>query len=87
LTRYGRKCDDIWDDEPITLELRNKGISCINEAMSLFTDAEAAAQAHYALGHLHTVVSEYSDTEVAKSIRRTCDTYFDYVAPLYCKYR
>lgn len=87
LTHYGRSCYNTWDDEPITLELRNKGILCINEAMSLFTDDEAAAQAHYALGHLHTVVMEYSDTEVAKYIRRTCDTYFDYVAPLYCKYR
>jgi hypothetical protein len=86
LTHYGLSCDDKWMNEPITIELRNKGISCINEAMSMFTDAESAAQAHYALGHLQTVVMEYSDTEVAKSIRRTCDTYFDYVAPLYSRY-
>ena len=83
LTRYGILWDAPWHEEPITKEVRNKGIACVNEALALFTDREALAEAHYALGSLYTVVTEFGDTETAKYIHRHCDTFYDYRAPLF----
>lgn len=85
LTRYGCNCDTPWDDDPITLEVHAKAINCINEAMVTFTDDEFLADAHYSLGHLHTVVKDFGNTERADFVRRHCDNYMDYVPNLFMK--
>ena len=86
LTRYGRGYDYPWEDEPITLATRMKAINCINEAMMLFTDDELLADAHYALGHLRTVVECFGDTERAYFVRRHCDYIIDYTPSLFNRY-
>ena len=86
LTHYGRSCDAPWDADPITLAARTKAINCINEAMLTFTNDEFLADAHYALGHLHTVVKEYGNTERADFVRRHCDNYMDYTPNLFMKW-
>ena len=85
LTHYGCNCDTPWDDDPITLEVHAKAINCINEAMVTFTDDEFLADAHYSLGHLHTVVKDFGNTERADFVRRHCDNYMDYVPNLFMK--
>lgn len=86
LTRYGVSCYNPWVDEPIAETARSRGIACINEALALFTDREAAAEAYYALGNTFRVVSEYRDTKMAEYVRSRCDTFYDYQPQLYHKY-
>jgi hypothetical protein len=49
----------------------------------MFTNEEYVAQAHYALGHFRTVAREYGHTEAGAYVKRHCDNYIDYVAPLF----
>lgn len=47
-------------------------------AFRMFTDDEAAAEAHYVLKNTHTIVTQYPNTRTASYVRGHCDTYFDY---------
>lgn len=86
LTRYGVSCYKPWADEAIAEAARSRGIACINEAFTLFTDREAVAEAYYALGNTFKVVTEYRDTDIAEYVCRHCDTYYDYRPQLYNKF-
>lgn len=47
-------------------------------AFRMFTDDEAAAEAHYVLKNTYTIVTQYPNTRTASYVRGHCDTYFDY---------
>jgi hypothetical protein len=83
LTHYGRDWSNPWDSDSLTHETTARGINCISEALCMFTNEEYVAQAHYALGHFRTVAREYGHTEAGAYVKRHCDNYIDYVAPLF----
>ena len=85
LTYYGRSWNDDWSGDSAALALHNKAISSINKALLMFTDDELKAEALYALGRYHTVVSSYGYTKKAEFVRRHCDNYYDYKPALFAE--
>lgn len=83
LTYYGSSCNDDWRGDSVALALHNRAIISINEALSAFTDDELKAEALYALGRYHTVVSSYGYTKKAEFVRRHCDNFYDYKPALF----
>ena len=85
LTYYGRSWNDDWSGDSVALALHNKAISSINKALLMFTDDELKAEALYALGRYHTVVSSYGYTKKAEFVRRHCDNIYDYKPALFAE--
>lgn len=83
LTYYGRSWNDDWSGDSAALALHNRAIISINEALLMFTDDELKAEALYALGRYHTVVSSYGYTKKAEFVRRHCDNFYDYKPALF----
>lgn len=84
LTQYSQGCPSFaesyreWMNSEREDEIIAKYDKLITGAMKMFTNDEAAADAHYLLLNTYTLVTNYPNTQAAKFIKGRCDTYYDY---------
>lgn len=67
-----------WLTNARAIQVQQDYENLIKEALSLYTDDEAKAQAYLFFRNCNTVVTQYPNTEAAKFVRGHCDTYYDY---------
>ena len=72
---------DYYSDYQVKMTdaIEKRSLAMIQEALSMFTDRELAAQAHYDWKRYKTAVTNFPETDVAKYIQGHCDQLRDYV--------
>lgn len=79
LTQYYKVPVYVSETCPELEKIKAKHNRIIQKALSLFTDKEALAQAHWRLGHYKKVVRDYPNTAMAEYARAHCDRLRDYI--------
>lgn len=76
---YGFSYDMDWTKREAWKRANTRCKRLLKEAFAMFTDKEAAANAHWLLGNNVTIMNNYPDTEIAAYVRQHCDCLKDYV--------
>lgn len=67
-----------WENERLTLAAKHRAKHLIEDALGIMTDDELAAECHFKLRRLKTLVREYPDTQYGMYVKGKCDNLYDY---------
>ena len=81
ITYYHQSCKKRdWEKEECTIAAKNRFQNLLEQACSMVTDDETAAEIQYGLCNFETVAKKYPNTTKGELVKGKCDLLYDHHA-------